>query len=469
MRESLRRRGRGGFTTLLIGLMLAAALLQGALYWPGILIWDSIRQYGEALSGSFDDWHPPILDWIWRQLTVIGPGPATMLVLQLLLYWGGYALLVAWAERQGRRWLALALGLCALFPLALALIGVIMKDSLMAATLVAATGLIAWSGIRPALWIRIPAILLLLFAAALRFNAVLACLPLLIAAFPAKWRATPARIAVCVVAGLGLLLPVLPTVNSVLRAKTTGVELSLVIFDLGGITEHSRTNVFPPVPGIGDPVAVNHGCYDPVKWDPYSWWVDEPCAIGFTNLVPALYRTGENPYRLWLAAIAAHPIAYAEHRLKHFNANSRFLVRGEIAKPVPDQSDPNPWNFAVRPTAPITALDRLVFDLESTPLEWPIWWMGVAAGLLLLAPRLQSRTLVTALSSSSLLYGLGYLVLSVASEMRYHLWTMIAALLAAVLTASELAHLPRLPVRRLAVVLSIPALIAVGGLAWRLA
>ena len=469
MHDSLRHRGSGRFAAILIGVMCAAALLQAALYWPGIMIWDSIRQYREALNGRFDDWHPPILDWLWRQLTAIGPGPATMLVLQLLLYWGGYALLVAWAARQGRRALAVALGLCALFPLALALIGVVMKDSLMAATLIAATGLIAWTLTGRASWARIPAILLLLFAAAVRFNAVLACLPLLIAALPASWRATPVRLAVSAIAGLALLLLVLPAVNGALRARPTGVALSLVIFDLGGITENSRTNVFPPVPGIDDPVAVNHGCYDPVEWDPYSWWVDEPCAIGFTNLVPALYRTGESPYRLWLRAIAAHPIAYAKHRLAHFNANSRFLVRREIAKPVPDQSDPNPWNYRIQPTASISALDQLVTDLEATPLEWPIWWMGLAAGLLLLAPSLPSRSLITALASSSLLYGLGYLVLSVASEMRYHLWTMMAALVAAVLAAGDLARLPRLPMRRLAAALILPVLIAVAGLAWRIA
>ena len=469
MPESLRRSGSGRFAAILIGAMLAAALLQAVLDWPGIMIWDSIRQYREALNGRFDDWHPPILDWVWRQLTIFGPGPATMLVLQLLLYWGGYALLVAWAARQRRRGLAVALGLCALFPLALALIGVVMKDSLMAATLVAATGLIAWTQTDRANWARIPAILLLLFAAAVRFNAVLACLPLLMATLPAGWRATRTRFAASAIAGLALLLAVLPTVNSALRARPTGVALSLVIFDLGGITENSRTSVFPAVPGIDDPVAVNHGCYDPAMWDPYSWWVDEPCALGFTNLVPALYRTGESPYRLWVQAIAGHPIAYAEHRLAHFNANSRFLVRGEIVKPVPDQSDPNPWNYRIRSTASLNALDRLISDLEAMPLEWPIWWMGVAAGLLMIAPLLPRRTLITALASSSLLYGLGYLVLSVASEMRYHLWTMMAALVAAVLAAGDLAQLPRLPARRLAAALLLPVLIAVAGIAWRLA
>ena len=73
-----------------------------------------------------------------------------------------------------------------------------------------------------------------------------------------------------------------------------------------------------------------------------------------------------------------------------------------------------------------------------SPLGWPIWWLGVALGVLTLVPALPSRRLTLPLTSSSLLYGFGYLVFSVAAEMRYHLWTMIAALLAAVLVASDL-------------------------------
>ena len=47
-------------------------------------------------------------------------------------------------------------------------------------------------------------------------------------------------------------------------------------------------------------------------------------------------------------------------------------------------------------------------------------------------------TLLMPLALSALLYGFGYLVFSVAAETRYHLWTMIAALLATVLVAGDL-------------------------------
>ena len=59
---------------LIAALLLAMALVgaaQAYAYAPGLMTWDSIRQYGQALSGDFDDWHPPAMEWLWRQLLPI--------------------------------------------------------------------------------------------------------------------------------------------------------------------------------------------------------------------------------------------------------------------------------------------------------------------------------------------------------------------------------------------------------------
>ena len=64
--------------------------------------------------------------------------------------------------------------------------------------------------------------------------------------------------------------------------------------------------------------------------------------------------------------------------------------------------------------------------------------------------------MIIALSASSFLYGLSYLVFGVAVGMRYYFWTISAAGLAAVLVASEIAR--RRPSRN---AIAIPALIVV--------
>lgn len=462
------RHGERRFLVLLAGLLLAGFLVHAAIYWPGVMIWDSIRQYGQALSGRYDDWHPPLLAWLWRQMLPLAAGPAPMLALQLILYWGGYALLAGWAAREGRRGLASALAACALFPLALALTGEVMKDALMAGALLSASGLLAWRRATGGRWLRAGGIALLLFAATLRFNAFLACLPLLVAFAADRRRPGRARLALALAAPTALLILALPLSGLALHAKPSGVGLSLIIYDLGGITEQSGVDMFPPLPDVEDPVAVNHGCYSPVKWDRYAWWGEDPCEIGFESLGPALQDSGRDPRRLWLAAVAAHPLAYAAHRLRHFNANTRLLVRNGIERPAFAQSDPNSWGYDVRPNPALTAIDRAVLALDDTPLGWPSWWLAVAAGALILAPPLPSRGLIVPLASSSFLYGAGYLVLSVASEMRYHLWTIAAALVAAVIAAAEIGRAP--VSRRRLVLAALPAtVVALAGLAWRMA
>jgi hypothetical protein len=259
----------------------------------------------------------------------------------------------------------------------------------------------------------------------------------------------------------------MPVANRLIGVEKSGVELSLVMFDLGGITEHSGTNVFPPL-RVRDPVRVNHHCYSPVKWDPYSWWVDEPCPLQFYTLRDLLKAQHRSGVPLWLGAVLAHPIAYAEHRLIHFNINSRFLVHDEIERPVQNQSAPNDWHFTVGPNRVLDAIDAVAVASASSPLGWPIWWLAVALGALILAPAVRSRRLVVPLSLSSLLYGFGYVVFSVAAEMRYHLWTMLAAALAAVIAVAD-SVTGNSPTRRRLVIAAAPAcLVAVACIAARL-
>ena len=386
-----RRWRESGPAALIACGMLLAATLTASAYWPGLMTWDAIRQYGQALDGNFDDWHPPVMEWLWRQLIPIHTGPPPMLILQLALYWGGFALFAGWALREGRRGLAVALAACGLMPLAMALMGAVLKDCLMAGALLSAAGLYVWSvhETRPGRqwWLRAPAIALLLFAATLRFNAFTAALPLFVALLPVAWRTGPLRLALSSIVATALLMAAMPLANRLIGAAPSGVELSQIIFDLGGITEESGADVFPKM-GVADPVAVNHHCYSPVKWDPYSFWVDPLCPLGFDPMKAAVKEQGIKPYRLWAGAILAHPIAYAEHRLRHFNINARFLVHGEVERPVQAESAPNDWNYKVTPNPILSAIDWMALASAKTPLGWPIAWIALALGILLLSPTL---------------------------------------------------------------------------------
>lgn len=421
---------------------VAAALLPLAVgcagslaYWPGLVTWDSLRQYGQALSGDFDDWHPPAMEWIWRQLLPIAHGPAPMLMLQLGLYALGFALLILAAARAGRGWRAVAIGCVALLPLSVALMATIIKDSLMTGALLAAAGLCAFADRRATGKgaMRLIALALLLFASTLRFNAVFATLPLALWTLPEAWRRRPGRLVGSAALLLALLAAAMPLANRLTAAKPSGVELSLIIFDLGGITRYSGEDQFPPL-GVEHVVAVNRHCYTPVKWDSYAWWVDEPCPIGFEQVRRAFAAQHIEPHLFWLAAILRHPIAYTEHRLAHWNIETRFLTLDSVDRPVQVAAPPNEWGFAVTPNAIVRAVDRLACLSGEAPIGWPCVWIAAMAGLLW-AGRIGFSTRV--LAWSALLYALGYAPLGVAAELRYYLWTMIAGALALVLAMGD--------------------------------
>src|SRR5579871_453010 len=155
---------------LILLVALIPALLTGFAYWPGLMSWDPVHQYGQALSGQITDWHPPIMQWLWRRFIPVWPGPAPMLLIQLATWWGGLALLAARAMYEGRRGVGWALLACGMLPLGLALTGAVFKDSMMAGALASAAGVIAWcphgrSARRG--WLLVPlAVILLVFASA---------------------------------------------------------------------------------------------------------------------------------------------------------------------------------------------------------------------------------------------------------------------------------------------------------------
>jgi hypothetical protein len=350
-------------------------------------------------------------------------------------------------------------------PLATALMGEILKDCLMSGALLAACGLLAWCGVTRG-WkgdwpSRLIALALIGLAAGVRFNAFLAGVPLVVALMgPFAWR-TPLRLGAAALVAAAGLMTVMPVANRLIGAERSGVELSLVIFDLGGITKHSHVDAFPPL-GVANPVAVSDGCYSPIKWDTYAPWTENVCPIGFDNVRAYFAKAGGSPWIYLARAALAHPVAYIEHRLSHWNINSRLLVRGEIDRAVPEGTVDNDWGFKTVPNPLLKASAK-------TPLGWPCVWMALAIGLLLASPALPSRGIIVPLALSGLLYGLGYGPLSVSSELRYYLWTYVAVALGAVIASADvIAVRDRFSRRHYALLLGPPLLVASVALLYRL-
>ncbi len=433
------------------------------------MAWDSGRQYSQALSCRFDDWHPVLMEWIWRFFIPLIPGPAPMLALQLGIYGAALGVIAYRSWRRGHKTQAALLAATGLFPPSLLLLATITKDSLMAAMLLAAFALLAGFSGKGRRLTCIFGAALILIASCLRYNAFLAGLPLLLMAMPARWSEDRGKRALFTAAAAAALLLVMPATNRLLHAQRSGVELSLIIFDLGGITAHGGGNAFPPL-AVSNPIAVNRGCYFAERWDSYSWWVDPQCPIRFETVRAAFIREHINPEIFWAKAILTHPLSYLAHRLDHWNIAEQFLVRKTSERWITSASDPNEWGFHVVPNAVNRFVSAAVRTVNSTPFGWPCWWLALSFGLVVLARRLPGSREVTVLAGSALLYELGYGVFSVAAELRYHCWPMIATLVAAVMLAGQWRRTPEAsrPDRgHLALAIAPSVLIAVAGLGWR--
>ena len=426
---------------LTCAVVVAGFLTIALAYWPGVMIDDARWQYQQSVDNAYEDWHPPLMAWIWHQLMALQPGPGPMLILQLALYWVGFALVAIWLYRQGSRRLAIVAACVGWVPAPLALMGSVTKDGLMTGTLCSAVGLLLWSGtardekLRTSL--RIGTLVLLLFAAALRANAFLACVPLALAALPNRLTRTVPRFALAALASAAIFVAAPGVVAAALHAEDTDSQLSLIIFDLGGITEHSGATQFPDL-HVANPVAVNHRCYDPFEWDSYSTWAHRPCPLGFAAFQSLVDEGDVDPRMIWIKAILAHPVAYAEHRLTHFNLSTWFLVPNNPLSPGWTRSVDNPWHFQVQPNKVLEAVDDVSNLAAATPLGWPIFWIALALAVLLACWSAKLSYAVTAIAGSAFLYGTGYLIFGVATGMRYHVWTITGAALGAILAAGEL-------------------------------
>jgi hypothetical protein len=416
------------------GAALGLCIATLAVSWPGVSMYDSVWQYEQALSGQYNDWHPPVMAWLWALLHPLGRGAAPMFVLQILLYWAGIGLWAYALARTGRARAAIGVVVIGACPLFLGWQVTVLKDAQMAAALLAGTGLLAWWRLagRPVPHAALFAAGgLLAYAVLVRSNAVFAVLPLVMCLAP--W--TTLRRLTIGVAAVMVVLAVSPFVNTrLIGAEHSNVTHAQPLFDLAGIAhfggEAGRVGLHPAEHAT---VAARR-CYTPFFWDP----------LGDASRCGAVFaRWGTLPAgqigAAWVSAIMHHPFAYALHRLAHLNSTWRFIVpfRYPSAAP-PLGGEPN--SLGLRNPGPAhrwLALSGAM--LAETPVGWPIAWIMVAAGTLFVARRVSgpARDLAVALAVSALALEASFAVISIASDLRYHLWAMIAAALAAVLIADR--------------------------------
>ncbi len=442
----------------------AAALLAVTMVaagWPGLAEYDSDEQFRQVLSEQYDDWHPPAMARLWSLLHVLGGGAGPMMALQIVLYWLGLGLLAGGLVRTGRpRAGALVLGIGALPGFAVWQWAVL-KDVQMVAAMLAAVGTVGWWRLRGE---RVPwaaaafAIVLLGYATLVRANALFATVPLAVMLLPrGRW---PVRMTLALV-GMAAIIVLTPLIDADLfGAAPSGVRTTEPLFDLAAIAVRTGDADATGIDVAGIAALRRDRCVKTYFWDTLG---DGPCADAVEDL--ASRPVGAMYLQLAHAAIR-HPLAYAEHRLAHFNMTQRWLVgRGLMNDWPPSQSQPNKLGLGDPGRLASWWIVRTE-GLADTPLGWPIVWLALAVAALVEALRRAAspaRDLALALVISALALEASFIAISIAADLRYHLWPMIAVALGVVLLVAEAPPSRRVLIASLAAV----GLVVAGGIVAR--
>lgn len=420
----------GGALALLIAIIAAS-------FWPGVAEYDTVAQYQQVLGDPVDDWHPPIMIRLWQALHPLAAGTAPMFALQVGLYTLGFGLIVAALVRSDRWRAGVCAALLAFSPLMLGWQMVVLKDGQMSGALVTAVGLVAHYRLRERaipLAAALLIALLLAYATLVRGNAVFATAPLavLLLSKPVSMLSRGALIAATILAVLALS----PLINQrLLGATPSGIAKSQPIFDLATIALDARDPA--PFTDAERQELRDLHCVKTFFWDPLG----DPTACGaISNRLKE--RSEASLYGELARGILAHPIAYARHRLEHWNSTERWLVPpGLIVAGPPDEAEPNSLSLNT-PTSPLVEPWQDAAGVEAaTPLGWPITWTVMATLLLPTSRRRRAEPeggVALALIASALLLEVSFLVISIASDLRYHLWSMTASALALILLGANI-------------------------------
>jgi hypothetical protein len=423
---------------------LALCATQLAFIFPGELISDSRDQLQQAITHHYWDWHPPIMAYVWSWLLRINGNPGLLLVVHQCLHWLGFGLIADGFFRvrmPGKAWLILAAGA---FPVFLFYDREIVKDVGMGSGLVAGFGMLFWFLVqRKSIpwWAVLLSGICISYAALIRTNAVFAIGPILLLYFTRGRQFGLVKIAACSVLTAVLVLPLSNWINhGVIGARSQDPLQSLQIFDLMGIAVRSGDigvlgEGAPPMDRIAR-------CYTSYWWDPYSPWGScqelrhevEFISPDMNIVTPHLAERSA----LWRRAILTHPLDYLAHRLSHFNSSIYFFVPS-LSFRYSKASELAPIGQRV-----ITQRDIYFDYLRKNLLFWPVFWLALGAcALALLRPpgvAPPAFSCARALLCSALLYSSAYVVVGVATETRYHYWSIMAIMLGIILGWSDIAQ-----------------------------
>ena len=398
-----------------------------AIFYPGVMTFDSKFLYEYTAKGTMGDWQSPVMVWLWGLIDPIAPGAGSMFLLIATTYWLGFGLLSLTLASRGKAG-ALLLPLLATTPPPLALAGVIWRDVLFATCWLLAAS-VAFAVAERQSPIRLAgqalALALIIFGVLLRPNALLAA-PILAAYTIWLSRMSLRKAAILYIPAVLVLFGIVQLAYyGILNAKREHPLQTVMIFDLGGISHFAKENQFPVDWSEPENAMLLDSCYQPTMWDIY--WRLEPCDFVMRKIEREMGLFGTPAISsAWLTAILHHPVAYLQHR-SAFMWN--FLAGDNLGMWTADVEHPTKKVFADR--AAFNAMVAAHDALKPTPLLRAGFWLLaciVLCGWSWKRSAAREAAFALAVCGSAAIYVLTFYGVGVASDFRYGYWAVLAAM-----------------------------------------
>lgn len=411
--------------------------------YPGFMSFDSVSQLMQARSGVYLDNHPPAMAALWHCAELVITGPVALLIAQITAFLVGTYRLCA--TRMTRRRAAIAASLVLWFPPVANTVGVIWKDSQMAAYLVLGTALL----LAPRLRTRIVGLAFISLATAMRHNAFAMTLPLVVLLF--YWHPLMRwwqRYAIATVAWVAVTLAAQTASGLLADHHVFMWHQSLALLDIVGTIRYAE-----PISDAelereltGTPLAFSDHLQDHARavLDPAASPTDD-----LWNATNTFFQRPAAPDEAQRNAIAAawkkivfdHPAAYLRYRLVVFGQLVQ-LDGTQLGTPIycwfTDVQQPFESGERISHYAAPSHLQEIAREA----MLWlgDTWLFHVGLYLivsLLLLPLCWRDRESFALVASGLAGEAGLFVIAPTVDVRYSFWLIVATVLAAVLIAAK--------------------------------
>ena len=409
-------------------------------FWPGLLSYDSLMQIQQGRAAQYSDWHPPLMAWLvslMDQGYLGGRIPTLLVITTYMLSWW----LVSWKVSAGSRGrgVLLLLGALVLWPPYWALLGVLWKDVWMAVVLLVTVALLLVLERHP-WWGFLTVFAGCLFAAALRYNGIVATLPLLAGLSVALLKSVGWQrawrwgvVIVILIAHVGSLLVLNRGLQAALQVRKQYPVQAILWHDIVGVSVREEQNLLQVPPANELSLQRLQELYTPDEVVPIFY----PEALSLAESWEEVQLLIAN----WFSVVRDYPWLYIKHRAQVFL--HQFSLSGTgVCYPFHTGVESNEMGLAYDPGLS----GQFVFSLLSrlTPLfsGWIYLLLCLMVSIAcLLVPRQTKQpggvppvpVFPLAISASGALYGLAYFFVSTTCDYRMNYWVALAAGLAMVL------------------------------------